>query len=68
MQTGCVILLVNYPDSQRGQLPAHKAMQESYLCMQFFCVCLGVYLLSQQTVYTEIGHILHQEHDSFSTR
>lgn len=68
MQTGCMMLLVNYPDSQRGQSPAHKAMQESYLCMQFFCVCLGVYLLSQQTVHTEIkkysspgaGQFLHE--------
>jgi len=61
MQTGCMMLLVNSPDSHRGQLPAHEDVQESYLCMQFFCVCLGVYILSQQTVHTEIRHILHRE-------
>lgn len=59
VQTHCVMLLVNYPDSQKGQLPAHEAMQESCLCTQLFCICLGVYLLSQQTVYTEVGHILN---------
>lgn len=52
MQTGCMMVLVNYPDRQRGQSPAHEAMQESSLCMQFFCICLGVYL-SQQTMHTD---------------
>lgn len=52
MQTGCMMVLVNYPDRQRGQSPAHEAMQESSLCMQFFCIYLGVYL-SQQTMHTD---------------
>lgn len=66
MQTGCMMLLVNYPDSQRGQSPAHESMQESHLCMQSCCVCLGVYLLPQQTVRTEIGRILHWERGNSS--
>lgn len=68
IQTGCMMFLVDYSDSQRGQVPAHKPMQESYLCMKFFCIYLSVFLLPQQTVQKEIGHILHYKQDSSSWR
>lgn len=52
IQTGCMMFLVDYSDSQRGQLPVHNAMQESYLWMQLFCICLVLFFsLSRQ--YTQ---------------